>query len=163
MKWLDYLYSEKDANLTWMGVEGTTCKVNEDGSFDYLPLIAEDPAGFSAAMDDYSIIWGNGKEPGCFTEKQLEPGLSLSTVIANTEKVKPFLQKVTSTPLLILSADKQSEYNYLQSEVKGYAQEMWAKFVTGEADFDAWDEYCEQLEKIGYRDLEKFLKDATGM
>ena len=133
--------------------------VNTDGSYSYTDKIASNPKGFSAAMGDYSIIWGNGNEPGCFTEKQLRPGLSLSTVIDNTEKVQPFLQDVTSAVLPILDSDTQSQLNYLVSECKNYAQESWAKLVTGELSFDKWDAYCKQLESMGYRDLEKMLKE----
>lgn len=163
VKWLDYLYSEEGATLTWMGIENDTYTVNTDGSYSYTGKIASNPKGFSAAMGDYSIIWGNGNEPGCFTEKQLRPGLSLSTVIDNTEKVQPFLQDVTSAVLPILDSDTQSQLNYLVSECKNYAQESWAKFVTGELSFDKWDAYCKQLESMGYRDLEKMLKEMLGL
>ncbi len=163
VEWLDYLYSEEGATLTWMGIEGETYVVNEDGSYSYTDKIANDPAGFSAAMGDYSIIWGNGFEPGCFTEKQLEPGLSLSTVIENTAKVEPFLEEVSEATMPILDTATQNRFTYLNSEIGTYCKETWAKFITGDLSFDQWGSYCEQLDKLGYPEFEAMIKNAYGM
>ena len=163
VQWLDYLYSEEGGTLTWMGIEGDTYVVNPDGTYSYTDKIANDPRGFSAAMGDYSIIWGNGNEPGCFTAKQLEPGLSLSSVVENTEKVLPFLQDVSAAVLPIMDDATQSEYTYLNKELGAYVKETWAKFINGSLPFSEWDAYCEQLEALGYRDFEAMVKDAYGM
>ena len=163
VQWLDYLYSEEGSTLTWMGVEGDTYIVNPDGSYSYTEKIAGDPRGFSAAMGDYSIIWGNGFEPGCFTEKQLEPGLLLSTAIENTEKVLPYLQHVSEAVLPIMDTKAQAEYTYMDKEIGTYVKETWAKFINGSLPFSEWDQYCAQLEKLGYSDFEALVKNAFGM
>lgn len=163
IRWLDYLYSQEGADLTWLGIEGVTYEEKADGTFAYTDMIANDPKGFSAAMGAYSIIWGNGVEPGVFTARQLEPGLSLSTVIQNTEKVEPFLQELTTVSLPILSSADQQRYNFLNSELETYVNEMRAKFITSEIGFDQWDAYVAQLEKLNIGELETFIKDATGL
>ena len=163
VQWLDYLYSEEGGVLTWMGIEGETYVKNPDGSYSYTEKIANDPSGFSAAMGDYTIVWGNGNEPGCFNEVQLEPGLSLSTVIENTEKVLPFLQDVTESVLPIMDEETQTEYTYLNKEIGNYVKETWAKFISGDKPFSEWDSYCSELERLGYRDFEALVKEAYGM
>ncbi len=163
VQWLDYLYSEEGGTLTWMGIENETYVVNPDGSYSYTDKIANDPRGFSAAMGDYSIIWGNGNEPGCFTEKQLEPGLSLSTAIENTEKVLPFLQDVTEAVMPIMDQKTQTRFTYLNQEIGAYVKETWAKFINGSLPFSEWDSYCQQLEELGYREFESMVKEAFGM
>lgn len=163
IRWLDYLYSEEGSDLVWLGIEGETYEENEDGTFSYLPKIAEDERGFSAAMGDYSIIWGNGSEPGCFTARQLEPGLSLSTVIENEERVDPFLQDIATTPLPIMTSEQETQYKMLTQEIDTYKNEMWAKFVTGEVGFDKWDEYVNQLEALGMNELTELIQNVTGL
>ncbi len=163
IKWLDYLYSEEGSDLIWMGIEGTTYEENADGTLSYLDVVAKDPKGFSAAMGNYSIVWGNGSEPGCFSARQLEPGLSLTVVPENEKRVDPFLQDIATTPLPIMSADQEREYKELTQELNTYKNEMWAKFVTGDVGFDQWDTYCEQMEALGHSRLEAMIKEATGL
>ena len=160
---LDYLYSEEGSDLIWMGIEGTTYEENADGTLSYLDVVAKDPKGFSAAMGNYSIVWGNGSEPGCFSARQLEPGLSLTVVPENEKRVDPFLQDIATTPLPIMSADQEREYKELTQELNTYKNEMWAKFVTGDVGFDQWDTYCEQMEALGHSRLEAMIKEATGL
>ena len=114
-------------------------------------------------MGDYSIIWGNGSEPGCFTARQLEPGLSLSTVIENEERVDPFLQDIATTPLPIMTSEQETRYKMLTQEIDTYKNEMWAKFVTGEVGFDKWDEYVNQLEALGMNELTELIQNVTGL
>ena len=163
IKWLDYLYSEEGSDLVWLGIEGETYKDNGDGTCTYLDKIATDERGFAAAMGEYSIVWGGGTEPGLFTERQLGPGVELTTMLENEARVDPCLQEEASTPLPIMTTAQEAQYKRLTQEINTYKNEMWAKFVTGDVGFDQWDEYCRQMEALGIQELDALIKEAIGM
>lgn len=163
IKWLDYLYSEEGSDLVWLGVKDVTYKENEDGTFSYVDDILYAPEGYAKKLGQYSITWGNGTEPGMFTQRQLRPGYENTTMEENVATVKPFLQDVATTPLPIMSADQEEEWQMINEELNPYLKEMWAKFVSGEASFDQWDDYCKTAEQLGLSRAVEMIKEATGL
>lgn len=98
-----------------------------------------------------------------FTQRQLRPGYENTTMEENVATVKPFLQDVATTPLPIMSAEQEEEWQMINEELNPYLKEMWAKFVSGEASFDQWDDYCKTAEQLGLSRAVEMIKEATGL
>jgi len=69
------------------------------------------------------------------------------------EKYFPYAADVNMTlPPLIFTEEQSAELADLDKTIKDYVYEMFARFITGDADLDAeWDSYVNQLERMNLK------------
>lgn len=64
VRWMDYFYSDEGTKMFFMGFEGLTYEVKEDGTVDYLEKMKTDP---NKNLDQYvseHLMWPGGVYPG---------------------------------------------------------------------------------------------------
>lgn len=58
-------------------------------------------------------------------------------------------------PAFNFTPEEQDELTTLQTDIHTYVDEMRDKFASGAAEFDQWDNYVQQLEKMN---LKRYLE-----
>lgn len=64
-------------------------------------------------------------------------------------------------PQLTIAADVQSDYSMLMNDINTYVQEMYVKFISGQANLDTdWEPYVNALNGMGLETATQYVIDA---
>lgn len=147
LRWMDYWYGDEGATRYFMGLEGVTYDVLEDGTLQFKDFITNDPEGLTAdqALMPYVIYMG-GHYPGIVKEKYFKGSESLPNSVEAAELLDPYIideiwSKFTFTP------QEARRLSAIEADLTKYVDEMEAKFITGAEPFSNWDNYVEMVEK----------------
>lgn len=155
MRWIDYFFSEEGMKMFFMGFEGVTYEVAEDGSLQYVEAITNNLDGLTQdqALAQY-LTWLGGSYPGFVTKKYFKGSESLPNALEVGEKASPHMVKEIWGKFNYLDEEKEI-MSSIGSDIESYANEMEAKFVNGTVPFSEWDNYVATIEKMG---LEKYMQ-----
>lgn len=142
---LDYFYSEEGGNLISWGIEGESYTV-ENGKKTFTDKIMNSPDGRSAseAILDYALpVYGfvNAMDNDAY--------IQMNITLPEQGEARTLWQSLDSganLPKLVVAQEDANEYRMILNEVKTYVQEMYIKFITGQANLDSdWDTYMNTL------------------
>ena len=142
---LDYFYSEEGGNLISWGIEGESYTV-ENGKKTFTDKIMNSPDGRSAseAILDYALpVYGfvNAMDNDAY--------IQMNITLPEQGEARTLWQSLDSganLPKLVVAQEDADEYRMILNEVKTYVQEMYIKFITGQANPEtAWDTYMNTL------------------
>ena len=142
---LDYFYSEEGGNLISWGIEGESYTV-ENGKKTFTDKIMNSPDGRSAseAILDYALpVYGfvNAMDNDAY--------IQMNITLPEQGEARTLWQSLDSganQPKLVVAQEDADEYRMILNEVKTYVQEMYIKFITGQANLDSdWDTYMNTL------------------
>lgn len=142
---LDYFYSEEGGNLISWGIEGESYTV-ENGKKTFTDKIMNSPDGRSAseAILDYALpVYGfvNAMDNDAY--------IQMNITLPEQGEARTLWQSLDSganLPKLVVAQEDADEYRMILNEVKTYVQEMYIKFITGQANLDSdWDTYMNTL------------------
>lgn len=160
LRWMDYFYSEEGAKLFFMGVEGETFEVNEDGSLQYLDKITNSAEGLTMEQElSKYITWLGGGYPGIVREATFKGAESLPATLEAAEVLKPnVIDEVW--PSFTYTNEENSKLAALQADIHKYVSEMQDKFITGTEPLSKWDDYVNQIKKMGLEDYMEIQQKA---
>lgn len=150
VKWLDYvIFSEEGVRYNQYGVEGLNYKI-EDGKVIKTPSEWDDNKpqadGSWLGIGDYMpSVYTNESDEAVFAHLNLgEDNPALLSIQACWPTVEePFVPPIPTV-------EDGKRVSALMADIKTYVDEMFYKFLNGEADIDKdFDKYVEQLESIG--------------
>jgi len=161
VKFIDYLYSPEGIDLeTWGTTEGRTYTIEPDGTHKFTDLILNNPDGLTVglARNKYTLDllqgiwnWEWEKQQYVLPEQQNSTwGLWSST--ATAENVIP--------ELITMTAEENSIYTSVMSQVEPYAQEMILKFIMGIEPIEKFDEFVNQCKAMGIEKAEQAKQAA---
>ncbi|KAB8136771.1 extracellular solute-binding protein [Gracilibacillus oryzae] len=158
IRWIDHFFGEEGATLQFMGVEGETYEVTEDGSMQFFEEFTNNPDGLTMdqALSPY-VTWMGGSYPGYVQEKYFKGSESLPSSLAVGEKVAPNAPEEIWNSFNYTEEELQFKQS-TASDMHTYISEMEAGFVSGDIPFSEWDSYVEQVESMGldqYMEIEK--------
>lgn len=142
---LDYFYSEEGSDLLSWGIEGESYTV-ENGVKSFTDKIMNSPDGkpASEAILDYALpVYGfvNAMDNDAY--------IQLNITLPEQGEARNLWQSLdpgVNLPKLTVAPESASEYRMILNEVKTYVQEMYIKFITGQASLDSdWDTYLNTL------------------
>jgi putative aldouronate transport system substrate-binding protein len=144
------------AYLAYYGVEGDTWTM-VDGKPQYTDKILNNPDGLSAndAMLKYCFrssgmyIWD--RELQTAGPKALQ---AINEVWASNADGNYMMPNITMT------SDEASDYSRIMGDVQTFVQENTTKFILGTRDLAEWDDYVENLKKMGVEDAIKHQQAA---
>lgn len=154
IKFLDYGFSEEGHILYNYGIEGVSYEIVDDVP-KYTDLITNNPDGLS--MSQALTKYSHGGQNGNFVQAvgYLEQYAALPQqqeawdLWVNTDALKYRIPNTSIAP------EDSTEYSTLNTDISTYRDEMYIKFVTGTESLDNFDEYLENLEKLG---LKRFIE-----
>lgn len=142
---LDYFYSEEGGDLISWGIEGESYTV-ENGKKTFTDKIMNSSDGRSAseAILDYALpVYGfvNAMDNDAY--------IQMNITLPEQGEARTLWQSLDSganLPKLVVAQEDADEYRMILNEVKTYVQEMYIKFITGQANLDSdWDTYLNTL------------------
>ncbi len=154
-RWGEYFYSEEGQALFWMGVEGLTYTVNENGEYIPTDLILNNPDGLTVdeatgkyfprfmggpTIKNYKYAYGQGD--------------TLPILMDAVEVMRPYKPKEIWGSFNF-NIDQQTELNALSTDILTYYDEMIAQFVSGKTPMSEWDTFLAELDKMG---LDRYLE-----
>ncbi|WP_066189783.1 extracellular solute-binding protein [Gracilibacillus timonensis] len=155
IRWIDHFFSEEGAAFQFMGVEGETYEVTEDGEMEYTEEITNNPDGLTMdeALTPY-VTWMGGSYPGYVQEEYFKGSESMPNAIEAGEKAQP------DVPEEIWNGFNytEEELTFMQgpgADIKSFVAEQEELFINGSKSFSEWDAYVEQVKQMG---LEEYMQ-----
>lgn len=159
VRWLDYFYSDEGTKFFYMGEEGETHEETEDGEYEYIDDIKDNPDGLTleqAAADYFAWIGGF---VGMVKEDYYHGSESTEGSIEASEKLEPYIPDEL-WPEFTYTEEENKVLNSTGSDIDKYVEEMRDKFINGSASFSEWDDYVEKIEKMGLDEYMDIQQDA---
>jgi len=154
LRWIDYFYGDEGNLMYFMGFEGVTYKKGASGEYEFTDEIVNNPKGLNLnqAIGQY-LVWPGTNYPGIVMQKTFKGTEGRPEVLEAAEKFRPDLIK-EAWPGFNFTKDELEQLN-VSVDIGTYVAEMTTKFASGEASFDAWDNYVDTIRKMG---LDKYMK-----
>jgi len=160
VRWIDYFYSEEGIRLYFMGIEGETYYIDENGNPQFTDYVTKNPDGLNMeeALGRY-VAWSGGGNPSVADDKHFGNHLIPKITVDAANALLPYTPKeiwgsLTYTP------EETKKLSVLQQDIDTYVDDMTAKFVTGQESFDKWDEYVATIERMGLSEYKKIVQVA---
>lgn len=166
---MDLQYDDDIIQLLNWGIEGETFQIT-DGKKEFLlagtenkdatkalglPLSGDCRAGIFPQPQDMEL-WriGSASDSPIYYNGEIvtEKLVGFSSRVINEKNTAAS----DSAPRISLSSDENDEYSNIMTPVETYAKEQKVKFIKGERSFDEWDQYIEEINKMG--DIQAALK-----
>lgn len=164
VKWLDYAYGEEGHMLFNFGVEGLGYEMI-DGYPTYTEDITDNPDGLTMQEGLAKHCRAGHRGPFIKDKRYFE---QYQTYDAQVEAVKTWAQADgdTQMPLIYPAADESEKFSTIMEEVTAYVRGMSEKFISGEEPIEKFDEFLENMDKMGIKEaisiqqaaLERFNK-----
>lgn len=160
IRWADFFYSEEGVQFQYMGVEGETYEVDEDGTLVYIDEIMNSPTGQSVDEEIRKRFAYNGVSPvGTNKEEYFIGAETTEESLAAAEGLKPYLPE-TAWPRFNFTAEENKVLTSTGADIEKYVAEMRDKFIAGSIPFSEWDEYVKTLGTMGLEEYMNIQEDA---
>ena len=160
---MDYFYTEEGGILAWLGVEGKTYEVDEDGDWHWL-------VGNGYGDDIATIRASNALQGGAGSHTSVLPAfwfehMSVEAdpdeVYLNGERAKASATGVVPLPMMNYTEEENEEIATIKTDVDAYINQYVAQVVTGAVTLeDSWDDYVATLDKMGQERLIEIYQDV---
>lgn len=163
-QFLDYFYSEEGEDYLCWGIEGESYTVNEDGTKSFTDEILNNSEGKSPqeAILAYATPQYN------FANLMYQDAyVQIITTLPEQEAaLSTWLdaEPGVTMPRLSVAADVQSDYSMLMNDINTYVQEMYVKFIAGQASLETdWETYVNTLNGMGLETATQYMADAYAL
>lgn len=154
MRWIDYFYGEEGLELFFMGVEGETFEVEEDGSLEYMDHILNSEEGLTMEQEQAKYLTFPGGGWPSLAKRGYFRGPAMSDKAAEAaERLEPNI--VDPLPAFVFTADESNRLSVIGTDIEKYVEEMRDKFISGDEPLSNWDNYVETVEKMN---LDEFME-----
>ena len=148
LRWMDYFYTDEGTTMFFMGIEGETYEVTDDGSVEYLDHIQNSPEGLTLEQElSKYVIYLGGGYPGMVMEDSFKGSESLPSAVEAAAKLEDYMIDEV-WPRFTFTADENRRLAGIQGDLHKYVNEMQDKFITGAEPLSKWDEYVEEIENM---------------
>lgn len=148
VRWMDYFYSDEGAKFYFMGVEGETYEENEDGELEYMDRIKNPPEDSTFEQELAKELTWIGAEIGLIKEDYFNGSEVAPTSLEAADKIAPQVPEEI-WPAFTYTEEENNTLNSIGQDIDKYVEEMRDKFIAGDVDFSEWDDYVEQIDKMG--------------
>ncbi len=159
--WANYNYTEQGAYDFFLGVEGESYIIDEDGNTQLTDLIENNPDGLTVdqAILRYSL-YPLGTNPSLATDQTFKGGETYWTSLEGTERFSPYKPE-TVWEAFPLSVEQAQEISSIRGDLQAVIAEYEGKFITGVLDIDeGWEEYQEKLDAAGRQEYVQAYQQA---
>ncbi|MCS7462828.1 extracellular solute-binding protein [Paenibacillus doosanensis] len=149
VRWLNYAFTQEGAMLYNYGIEGKTYTM-VDGKPKYTDYILNNPK-FGTENANY-ILRVHFAPKLMFTDVAANPNLAKSpdsAAIRQKWADDPDVDSALQLPPIRLTAEENDKRSKIMTEVNTYSDEMVLKFILGAEPLGNFDNYVNQLKKLG--------------
>lgn len=159
MRWIDYFYGDDGAKLFFMGIEGETFEVNDDGELEYMDHITNSKDGLTRAQEiSKYLTFGGGGFPALITQDYFTGAEATEKTLDAAEKIKDQLPDPWAT--FLYTKEESDKLDRVGKDIEKYVEESTDKFIAGELPFSEWDKYVETIEKMGLDEYMQIQQEA---
>src|SRR5699024_10666911 len=146
---------EEGYELYFMGIEGETFEMTEEGDDEYVEDIKNNPDGLNLdqSVSRY-LTWPGGMYPGITMQIHFKGAEGTEVSTKAVEKLEANLIDEV-WPAFTYTEEENSKLSAFGSDIEKYVGEMQDNFITGNASFDEWDQLIETLEEMN---LEEYME-----
>lgn len=157
IKWLDFVWgSDEGVDIVEWGIEGMTFNKDENGENHFTDFVLNNPDG----LDPYNALRSLGSANTILCRTPAEVYTALNEGSAAIPYAEALMDKrVEPFPDMMATAEEQQIIDRIQPDLRTFANESIAKFITGAQSMDEFDSFLETLNKIGVDEL-KAVKQA---
>ncbi|NGP43830.1 extracellular solute-binding protein [Bacillaceae bacterium SIJ1] len=160
VRWIDHFYSDEGAKLIYLGVEGESYEETEEGDYEFLDHIVNDPElTKEQVLAKYAGYLNMGAPPSILKQDFFKGSESSEMSLKAAEQLKPYVTEDTWPPFQYTEEESRI-ISTVGNDIDKYVGEMRDKFIIGEVSFDVWDEYVETIEKMGLSEYIEVRKSA---
>lgn len=159
--WADYFYTEEGATLAWMGVEGETYQVNEDGTWEW--LLGNGYGDDVSTIRSSNTIQGTQAHPSIQPElwSKMSSSVDPDEVYLNEQRKKVYDMGVVPLPAMSMTADEKETVSSIKTDTDAYVSQYLAQVVTGQLKLeDSWDDYVSTLKAMGLDEMINIYRDV---
>ena len=159
--WANYNYTQQGAYDYFLGIEGESYIIDENGHTQLTDLINNNPDGMTVdqAILRYSI-YPLGFNPTLATDETFKGGETYWTSLEGTERFHDYKPE-TVWEAFPLSSEQAETISFCRGDLQAVIAEYEGKFVTGVLDIDeGWAEYQAQLKSAGLDDYMAAYQEA---
>ncbi len=150
MAWADYLYSEEGGILAWMGVEGKTYQVADNGKWEW--MLGGEYGEDIATVRSSATIQGAQNHPSIQPDFwfEMSPEVDADEVYLNNERQRIAGLGKVPLPMMAYTEEDNAQIATFRADIDGYINQFIAQVCTGEVDLESgWDTYLETMEAMG--------------
>lgn len=155
VRWLDYFYSDEGTRMFFLGIEGETYEIDENGEYQYIDEIVNSPEGltFEQELGKY-LTWLGGGYPGIVTQEYFHGLENSPQALDATEKLEPHI--IDEVWPQFNHTKEENDYLLSQgADIRSFVTESRDLFISGKRPLSEWDDYVKTLENMG---LEEYMK-----
>lgn len=158
MAWVDRLYSEEGGRLAWMGIEGESYQIHEDGTWEW--ILNGEYRDITALRQNYTLQ-GASQMPAFKPDLWIDGSTDSEEVFIASQRNRMVSMGADPFPVLKLSGDDNKIVASVAANLDPYVAQYMVKVITGETDLESsWEEYLETLNKMGLPVLMRVYSDA---
>lgn len=157
MRWIDEWFSQEMSIQTFYGPFGVMTQEQEDGTV----IAHEPPEGMTYGLWRWGNCPADSAPYACFPEFEeiLTPAKQQKDRDVYQKVVEPYLQKEIY-PNVMFSLEQMNALKKIMPDINSYEEMMRAKFVSEGGIDEQWEEYLEQLEKLGLSEAMEIFTEA---
>lgn len=152
--WIDYFYGEEGSVVGYLGYEGITYEMDEEGYWSFI-----DPDAFRSFT-----LFGACPSPQLIPDiiNKVDPEVDPVGAHENNQYYFDLCQNYgTVLPTIKFNEDENIRISDLKPDITSYWATYAAEIAIGEKSLDdTWEEYCQTMTKMGIEEYEKIYQDA---
>lgn len=158
MAWADQFYTDEGSTIAWMGVEGVSYKLNDDGTWEWLT-----GNGYG---DDIAAVRQNATLQGGANHPSGDPsiwnsGMTDEDEIYLYEESQRIIEHGKTYPVLRVAEADSAELATIKADIDSYIVQYIAQVATGELDLESsWEEYLTTLNNMGAERMQEIYAAA---
>ncbi len=154
IKYFDFFFTDEGAAFANWGIEGETYVVNENGEKEFTPLVLDrtdmTPLGYLRSIGvQYKI---GMRQEAAYEYAFMTPEAAEATALYNAhpEWYTATMPALDGVPIFKYTAEDESEYKRIMSQIEPYTDEMFQKWFLGASNIDDdYDKFVAELKKRG--------------
>lgn len=157
MTWADQLYSQEGGELVFMGIEGQSYQVNDDGSWEWILGDYADVTELRAA----ECIQGGALDASVQPDLWFENKADAAEYKMQHDVPSDREYMTESFSVLSFTEEENSEIATICADLDPYIKQYQAQVITGELDLEeSWQTYLDTMEKMKLSRLVEIITNA---
>lgn len=155
IRWVDHWFGDEGMKEFFMGYEGETYEVNENGELEYMDHILNSEEGLTRDQEIAKYLtFPGGGYPGMLSQEYFHGSENTPDELEAAEKLEPNLVE-DPWGAFIHTKEETDKLSSFGADIDKYVEEMRDKFISGDVSLEQWDEYVDTVQSMN---LEEYME-----
>lgn len=161
LRWIDYFFSDEGSLMYHYGIEGETYEKKEDGTYDFIQSVYDEIGGnnsFDSVVSKY-VSYAGGNNPTIIKEPFFAGAEMQPIPYQAALNMMPFVPEEV-WPDFTFTLEENERLSVVKTDLNKYFSQMRTEFISGKTSLDTWDNYLQQMEKMGLQEFMQLYNQA---